>query len=184
MRIIAGRWRGRRIDVPDRPGLRPTPDRVRETLFNWLAPIIDGARCLDCFAGTGVLAFEALSRGAAHAVLVEQDPVCARALQQQAQKLGAIDADIHCTSAGAWLQRDREQYDIIFVDPPFTSSLAAETCTLVANGRNLAPAGLLYVEAAPGWLPPATGFEVRKQARAGQVQYMLLAAPTGEPHQR
>lgn len=181
MRIIAGRWRGRRIEVLDRPGLRPSPDRVRETLFNWLAPVIDGARCLDCFAGTGALAFEALSRGAEHAVLVEQDPACARQLQAQAQRFAATGAEVHCASAQQWLQHDHNRYDIIFLDPPFASELATETCTLVANGRNLAPAGLLYVETVPGWLPPVACFEVKKQGRAGQVQFMLLAAPTGEP---
>ncbi len=153
---------------------------MRETLFNWLAPIVDGARCLDCFAGTGALAFEALSRGAAHAVLVEQDPACARQLRLQADQLGTTDAVVHCSSAREWLERDHDRYDIIFVDPPFASDLATEACTLVANGRNLAPAGLLYVETAPGWQPPAGCFEMRKQGRAGRVQFMLLAVPTGK----
>lgn len=152
---------------------------MRETLFNWLAPVIAGARCLDCFAGTGALSFEALSRGAAHSVLLEQDPVCAQQLRAQVQQLGAA-AEVHCVDARAWLRADRGRYDIIFVDPPFASALAAETCALVANGRNLAPAGLLYVESAHDWLPPAGLFQVKKQGCAGQVQYLLLAAETGD----
>lgn len=159
--------------------MRPTPDRVRETLFNWLAPVIHGARCLDCFAGTGALSFEALSRGAAHCVLLEQDPVCAQQLREVALRLGAA-AEVHCQDARQWLRTDTGRYDIVFVDPPFASTLAAETCVLLANGRNLAPAGLLYVESAHDWQPPAEFFQVQKQGRAGRVQYMLLAAGTGE----
>jgi len=154
---------------------------VRETLFNWLAPTIDGASCLDCFAGTGALAFEALSRGAGHCVLVEQDPVCAGQLRAQAQRLGAAGAEVHCADVRQWLRGITRQFDVIFLDPPFDSDLAAETCVLLANGRNLAPAGLLYVETKPGWAPPEDRFLVRKQGRAGQVQYMLLAADTGGP---
>jgi 16S rRNA (guanine966-N2)-methyltransferase len=180
VRIIGGRWRGRRLPVPAAPALRPTPDRVRETLFNWLAPIIDGARCLDCFAGTGALAFEALSRGAGHCVLVESDPGVARHLRAQAQRLGADDAEIHCADVRAWLRGNAREFDIVFVDAPFDSGLASEACLLVVNGRNLAPAGLLYVESTPGWQPPEGLFDVRKQGRAGQVQYMLLAAHAGE----
>ena len=161
--------------------MRPTPDRVRETLFNWLAPIIAGARCLDCFAGTGALAFEALSRGASHCVLVEQNPVCADQLRTQSQRLGALGVEVHCADVRQWLGGNPRQFDVIFVDPPFDSKLAAETCALLANGRNLAPAGLLYVETTPGWAPPEDQFLVQKQGRAGQVQYMLLAADTGGP---
>lgn len=161
------------------PGLRPTPDRVRETLFNWLAPVIDGAQCLDCYAGTGALAFEALSRGAGQCVLIEQDRAIADQLRAQVQRLGAATAEVHCDDVRRWLKGNARQFDVIFVDPPFTSDLATETCVLVANGRNLAPAGLLYVETAPGWMPPEDLFLVKKQGRAGQVQYMLLAARTG-----
>ena len=159
--------------------MRPTPDRVRETLFNWLAPIIEGARCLDCFSGTGVLAFEALSRGASHCVLVEQDRNCADQLRAQAQRLGAANAEVVCSAIQPWLQGDGRRFDVIFVDPPFASDLATETCVLLANGRNLAPAGLLYVETAPGWAPPGDLFQVQKQSHAGQVQFMLLATRTG-----
>ena len=177
----AGRWRGRRIEVIPAPALRPTPDRVRETLFNWLAPIIEGASCLDCYAGTGALAFEALSRGAGHCVLVEQNPVCADQLRAQAQRLGAAGAEVYCGDVRQWLKGNTRQFDVIFLDPPFDSNLAAETCVLLANGRNLAPAGMLYVETIPGWAPPEGRFLVSKQGRAGRVQYMLLAADTGGP---
>ena len=181
VRIIAGQWRSRRIDVVAAPGLRPTPDRVRETLFNWLAPIIDGARCLDCFAGTGALAFEALSRGAGECVMIEQDRACADQLRSQAQRLGADSAEVICGDARQWLNGNPRQFDVIFVDPPFTSDLATETCVLLANGRNLAPAGMLYVETATGWVPPGDFFQAQKQSRAGQVQFMLLATKTGGP---
>ncbi len=163
------------------PGLRPTPDRARETLFNWLAPIIDGARCLDCFAGTGVLGFEALSRGASQCVLVEKDRACADQLRVQAKKLGATHAEIVCGDIRQWLSGNNSQFDIIFVDPPFDSDLATETCVLLANGRNLAPAGLVYVESAPGWAPPGDLFQAQKQSRAGQVQFMLLTANSKGP---
>jgi 16S rRNA (guanine966-N2)-methyltransferase len=166
--------------VPDVAGLRPTPDRVRETLFNWLTPYIDGASCLDCFAGTGALAFEALSRGARRCVLLEQDPGAAQILREHAVQLGAAETEVLCVDARAWLHNQREKFDIIFLDPPFQSALAAETCLHVANGRNLADAGLLYVESAPGWLPPEDHFEVHRQGRAGQVQFMLLTARSRE----
>jgi 16S rRNA (guanine(966)-N(2))-methyltransferase RsmD len=154
---------------------------VRETLFNWLAPAIDGAQCLDCFAGTGALGFEALSRGAAQCVMLEQDPRVVEHLRAGAAQLGAGTAEIHCVEARAWLRASPRRFDVIFVDPPFASDLATETCALIANGRNLARGGFVYVETAPGWMPPAGRFAVRKQGRAGRVQYMLLAADTGGP---
>lgn len=154
---------------------------MRETLFNWLAPLIEGARCLDCYAGTGALAFEALSRGAARCVLLEQDRTVVERLRGQAARFGATQAEIHCADARRWLAAHPEMFDVIFVDPPFASDLATETCVLIANGRNLAPAGLLYVETAPGWVPPAGRFAIHRRGRAGQVQYTLLAVDTGGP---
>jgi 16S rRNA (guanine(966)-N(2))-methyltransferase RsmD len=152
---------------------------VRETLFNWLAPVIEGAQCLDCFAGSGALAFEALSRGAVHCVLLERDAALANRLSTEAARLGAVGAEIHCVDARAWLRGNPRRFDIIFVDPPFASDLAAETCALIANGRNLTRGGFVYVETAPGWKPPAGRFAVRKRGRAGRVQYLLLAVETG-----
>jgi 16S rRNA (guanine966-N2)-methyltransferase len=156
--------------------LRPTPDRVRETLFNWLAPFIDGARCLDLFAGTGVLGFEALSRGARRAVLVERDRDLAAALEEQKARLGAEGAEIVWADALAWLRASDEPFDIIFLDPPYALDLAAQCCTEIADGKHLAPAGVVYVEGGGPAVPPA-GFRIRKQARAGQVRYMLLELP-------
>lgn len=125
VRIVGGRWRGTRLPVPDRPGLRPTSDRVRETLFNWLQPQLPGARVLDLFAGSGALGLEALSRGAASACLVEADPQLASGLKQVGLRLDATDKlHVHAGDALAWLRGAQEgTFDIAFVDPPFESGL-------------------------------------------------------------
>lgn len=174
LRIIGGAWRGRRIRFPDRAGLRPTPDRVRETLFNWLQPWIAGSRCLDVFAGSGALGLEALSRGAAHVVFVESDLVAAQALRENLQRLGAAHAEVHVADARHYLAQVPEPFDIVFLDPPFQSPLLAETATrLEANGW-IKPGGLIYIEAhkrqAPE-LPPT--WEVLRAKNAGQVGYYL-----------
>lgn len=156
------------------PELRPTPDRVRETLFNWLTPLIDGAECLDCFAGTGVLGFEALSRGAASAVLVEANGALVKALKKQAEILGAVDAEIVCADIRRWLERCGRSFDIVFVDPPYQSKLGAETCLQLLNGGHLAPGGVVYLESGSGVDLPADKFRTIKEGRAGQVRYCLL----------
>ena len=179
LRIIGGRWRRRILQIPGGPELRPTPDRVRETLFNWLAPVIEGARCLDCYAGTGALGFEALSRGAASVVMLERDKALADALKQQAAALGADGAEIHCVNAGRWLDLHGGRFNVVFVDPPFASDLAARTCVQVLNKGHLSPCGVIYVETRHGWSPPDDRFEVKKEGRAGQVQYLLLARVGG-----
>src|SRR6185369_1703329 len=125
VRIIGGRLRGRRIAVPDAPGLRPTPDRVRETLFNWVGPTMAGARVLDLFAGTGALGLEALSRGAAAVTLVEQQRVAVSALQQTVQRLGVPEVRIVAADALSFLASDKGQYDLILLDPPFAAGLLA-----------------------------------------------------------
>ena len=160
------------------PELRPTPDRVRETLFNWLAPVIEGAACLDCFAGTGALGFEALSRGAGSVVMLESDRSLVQALKEQSAILEAGGARIVHADALSWLDANRERFDIIFVDPPFASDLARQACAGILNWGHLAPGGLVYVESARGWEPPP-GCAIRKQGKAGQVQYMLLAEDKG-----
>src|SRR5690606_15336453 len=120
IRIIGGTLRGSRLDVPDRPGLRPTADRVRETLFNWLQPVLPGARCLDAFAGTGALGLEAASRGAASVLALERDPALATALRAAVQRLGATTVEVHAADALAWLARPPDRrFDIVFLDPPF-----------------------------------------------------------------
>jgi len=125
VRIIAGEWRSRLIRFPPAAQLRPTPDRVRETLFNWLGQRLDGLACLDLFAGSGALGFEALSRGARRVVMVERDRTVAAALRESARDLGATGAEIHESDALAWLARSRETFDVVFLDPPFASDLAS-----------------------------------------------------------
>lgn len=171
VRIIGGRWRGRRLDVAASAALRPTPDRVRETLFNWLAAGIAGARCLDLYAGTGVLGFEALSRGALEVCFVERDARLAAALEQDARTLGA-NAEIVRADALAYLARAAPNaFDIVFADPPYELALAPVLAALPAV---LASGAVVYAErpAAEG-LPDVPGFAWLKRARAGAVCYGL-----------
>ena len=174
IRIIGGQWRGRRLKVRSARELRPSPDRVRVTLFNWLDRVIEGASCLDLFAGTGVLGFEALSRGAQRTVFVESNRALYEQLREQAAMLNAEGADIHCMDAFVWLDRHQDTFDIVFLDPPFGTDMAAESCARILNSGHLAPGGLIYVESAAGFQAPE-GLEIRKQGRAGRVHYMLLA---------
>lgn len=177
IRIIAGRWRGRRLPVPVRADLRPTPDRIRETLFNWLQPLLPGAACLDLFAGTGALGFEAASRGAAHVVLVEQDPQQAQQLQAQAGIFGAEQIEVHAAEALNWLQHCTETFDIIFLDPPFDSSLLESGLALLNTRAMLRANSLVYIEGRRGLAPP-TGWAIHKHTRAGQVDAMLIRPGT------
>ena len=179
IRIIGGSWRGRRISFPDFPGLRPTPDRVRETLFNWLQNSVVGARCLDLFAGSGALGIEALSRGAGQAVFVEQTPAVCRVLQQTLESLKATaNARIMEMGAARYLRSPVEPFDIVFLDPPFGRNALAEYIPLLEAGGWLKPAGLVYLEnereSALPQLPPH--WELLKSKSAGQVGYHLLRA--------
>src|ERR1700722_16956077 len=147
VRIIAGAWRGRRIHFPDVPALRPTPDRVRETLFNWLQHSITDSRCLDLFAGSGALGLEALSRGAKEAVFVEQFPAAARALQEQLVRLGGTaKARILEMGAARFLRTPGAPFDIAFLDPPFGKDALAEYIPLLDGGDWLKVGGLVYLE--------------------------------------
>ncbi|MBD9479703.1 16S rRNA (guanine(966)-N(2))-methyltransferase RsmD [Pseudoxanthomonas sp. PXM02] len=179
VRIIGGRWRGTKLAVPDRPGLRPSSDRVRETLFNWLMPALPGARVLDLFAGTGALGLEALSRGAAHATLVERDPGLATALREAAAKLSA-PADVHAMDALAWLGSRGETFDLVFLDPPFADGLWERA--LAALAPRLAPGAWIYVESpadlAPG-VPP--GWALHREGRTRDVRYALYRTPAAQP---
>jgi 16S rRNA (guanine966-N2)-methyltransferase len=149
VRIIAGEWRGRKLSVPDLPGLRPTGDRSRETLFNWLQPYLPGARCLDLFAGSGALGFEAASRGAAHVDLVEIAPLAVSALAESRALLGTDRVDVHRANALDWLATlEPSSVDIVFVDPPFDSGLAVQVLQKLQKADCVAPGGFLYVEAA------------------------------------
>jgi 16S rRNA (guanine966-N2)-methyltransferase len=177
VRLIGGRWRGRRLPVPDQGGLRPTPDRVRETLFNWLAPYLPGAACLDLFAGTGVLGLEALSRGAGRAVLVEQSPAALRSLRESVALLEADAAEVVEAEALAWLQRrETPPFNIVFLDPPYASGLQAPALEQLLQRGLVAPDGFVYLEFPRGGRPelPVTGFEPYREGRAGDVEYLLL----------
>lgn len=179
VRIIGGRWRGRKIRFPADTAIRPSPDRVRETLFNWLMPAIAGARCLDPFAGSGVLGFEALSRGAGHATFVDRDRRVVEHLESLARELGAATATVVRADAGRWIETAPGPFDLVFLDPPFGSGqLPALLAALAAPGR-LAPCAHVYVEcprteALPA-LPP--GFTVHRSGHAGDVGYHLLLGP-------
>ncbi len=158
--------------MPDAPGLRPTPDRVRETLFNWLQQVIHGADCLDLYAGTGALGLEALSRGAARAVFVEQHPLLVKQLADNLELLRVDRARLENSEALSWLVRNPDRFDIVFLDPPFGEGLIAKSCKAIREAGCLKPGGLIYMEAERG-LPWPVGLDIKKQGAAGQVQYAL-----------
>ncbi|ELY5814844.1 16S rRNA (guanine(966)-N(2))-methyltransferase [Cronobacter turicensis] len=175
IRIIGGQWRGRKLPVPDSPGLRPTTDRVRETLFNWLAPYLVGARCLDCFAGSGVLGLEALSRYAANATLLEMERGVAQQLQKNLATLKSSAAKVVNTNTLNFLSQNGEPHDIVFVDPPFRKGLLEETLNLLETRGWLAPQALIYVESeVENGLPPVpASWQLHREKVAGQVAYRL-----------
>jgi 16S rRNA (guanine966-N2)-methyltransferase len=181
LRIIGGTLRGRKWRIPDVAGLRPTPDRVRETLFNWLAPHIAGMRVLDLFAGSGALGFEALSRGAAMAVLVEQSREAVDVLREAAERFGLSAARIERSEALAFLRsQPPRSFDLVLVDPPFDAGLLAPALRALGEKPVLAPGGFCYVEcAASADLPPLPeGWIVHRAGQAGEVGYHLLHAPS------
>jgi len=171
IRIIGGMWRGRKVRFPGVQGLRPTPDRVRETLFNWLGQDLSGKRTLDPFAGSGALSFEALSRGAEHAVAVDRSHEVVRALLDTAARLGTTSLETHCADALNFIARERRAFDVIFLDPPFDQ--AGWTQLLPAAAARLAPAGALYVESSVAIDAPP-GLAATRRDKAGQVHYHLL----------
>jgi 16S rRNA (guanine966-N2)-methyltransferase len=179
VRIIGGRLRGRRIPVPDVPGLRPTPDRVRETLFNWLSPHLSGARVLDLFAGTGALGIEAASRGAAAVTLVESQRAAQVALRDTLQRLALPEVTLVAGDAMACLASAAGQYDVIFLDPPFAAGLQAEALAAIDRHRRLAPGGFCYVEQPRGAPAPElpAGWIAHRSGQAGEVGYHLLHVP-------
>lgn len=176
VRIIGGQWRGRYLDVPQAEGLRPTPNRVRETLFNWLAPTLPGASCLDLFAGTGVLCLEALSRGAGQVTMVERSPQAAARLRENLAILKAQGAQVVCADALDFLHGPAEARDIVFIDPPFASDLIARAAALIEERGWLRPGGLAYIEAPASLdpLPVPSSWEIVRSKTAGQVGYHLL----------
>ncbi|HUF21336.1 MAG TPA: 16S rRNA (guanine(966)-N(2))-methyltransferase RsmD [Burkholderiales bacterium] len=171
VRIIGGEWRRRRLRFPDVPDLRPTPDRVRETLFNWLGQDLHDRSCLDLFAGSGALGFEAASRGADPVVMVERDRRAFSALLENAKVLNARQVETIQGDAMAFLERDHRRFDLVFLDPPYRLSLLANL--LERLPQHLAPAAEIYLEAAERpQIPPH--FNTMRSARAGQVEYLLL----------
>lgn len=150
VRIIGGQWRGRKLAFPDTPNLRPTPDRLRETLFNWLAPVIAGARCLDLFAGSGALGFEALSQGAAHAVMLDSDEAVLAKLKDNALALQSTQHDIIQATCCSAMPVFEEPFDIVFLDPPYHSGLVPVAATWLESECLLEPGALIYVEVAKG----------------------------------
>jgi 16S rRNA (guanine(966)-N(2))-methyltransferase RsmD len=177
VRIVGGVWKRSKLPVLDKPGLRPTPDRVRETLFNWLGQDLTGWRCLDAFAGSGALGFEAASRGAAEVVLLERDPDLARQLKSVQQRLqGAGALRIETTDAIAWMRRaGAASFDLVFLDPPFDAGLFEPA--LRAAAPLLRPQGVAYLEAPQAWdderLAPL-GWHQQRHGRAGAVHFHLL----------
>ncbi len=185
IRIIGGQWRGRKLPVPDSPGLRPTTDRVRETLFNWLAPYLVGARCLDCFAGSGALGLEALSRYAASATLLEMERGVAQQLQKNLATLKSSAGKVVNANTLNFLNQNGEPHDVVFVDPPFRKGLLEETLTLLETRGWLAPQALIYVESeVENGLPPVpASWQLHREKVAGQVAYRLYLRETqGEEH--
>jgi 16S rRNA (guanine966-N2)-methyltransferase len=182
IRIIAGQWRGRKLAVADRPGLRPTPDRVRETVFNWLQPQLAGARVLDLFAGSGALGIEALSRGAASALLVERDGAAQSALRRVLSDW-VQGAELY---AGDWrvaLQTHAGPFDLIFLDPPFGQDLLSEVLDVLCSSPHVHADTQIYVEAESGLTlskPVPAGWHLRREGQAGDVRFGLLARDGGD----
>lgn len=176
VRIIGGAWRSRQIAFPPAKDLRPTPDRVRETLFNWLGQDLAGKSCLDLFAGSGALGFEAASRGAQRVAMVERDPVVFKALAANRSLLRADAVELTKSDALEFLRADGGVYDVVFLDPPFDAGYWPRVATLLPP--RLAPGAMVYYECG---VPtrPMPGWEVWKESRAGQVRYQLLRQAPG-----
>jgi 16S rRNA (guanine966-N2)-methyltransferase len=178
VRIIGGEWRGRKLHFPIVPGLRPTPDRVRETVFNWLQFRVPGTRCLDLFAGSGALGLEALSRGAAEVVFVERDPDAAAALRARLGVLDCPRGHVVTRDAFAWLaQEPARPFDIVFLDPPYDQEWLPRLCAALESGGWLSGDARVYLEDAAGRRSPElpAGWELLRTSRAGDVGYHLAA---------
>jgi len=176
-RIIAGGWRRRKLTFPPLPGIRPSPDRVRETLFNWLKNQVTGARCLDLFAGSGALGLEALSRGAAEVVFVDRERAALTAIAGHLAMLGAEGGITVEADALTWLATPGAPFDIVFLDPPFEADLLPQACAALLVGRWLKPGAHIYMEyaaeRAPQLPPPWT---LWRESRAGRVGFRLMQA--------
>lgn len=180
VRIIGGLWKGRKLQLPPGAGVRPSLGRVRETLFNWLAPELAGSDCLDLFAGSGALGFEALSRGARSVVLVDNNRAAARTLRDNAQRLGAGACSIRQQSALGFLRRagpTADGWDIVFLDPPFASGLLAATLTTLKACGVLRPDARIYFELERRGTIDLEDWTILKQGRAGETRFGLLVSP-------
>ncbi|KPK59373.1 MAG: hypothetical protein AMJ59_11445 [Gammaproteobacteria bacterium SG8_31] len=182
-RIIGGRWRGRRLNFPSMNGVRPTGDRVRETLFNWLQPVIEGARCLDLYAGSGALGLEALSRGAGEVVFVDRQAPLVRAIEGHLRTLGAEGASCVCQDALRFLRGPAKTFDLVFLDPPFGTTDWSALCSVLADGGWLAGGARVYIEDAADAPQPILpeGWTLLRSAKAGNVRYHLASAPDRSP---
>jgi len=181
IRIIGGSLRNSRLEVPERPGLRPTPERVRETLFNWLAPMIEGARVLDLCAGTGGLGIEALSRGAAFACFVEPEARAARALRDNLARLKVAAGEVAAVDAQAFLRGTARTFDLVFLDPPFALDLWSTLAGRLEQGGWLAARAWIYVESPREAIPAVpANWTLHREGRAGEVRFALYRrAPAG-----
>jgi 16S rRNA (guanine966-N2)-methyltransferase len=179
LRIIGGDWRSRIVRFPDAEGLRPTPDRVRETLFNWLGQRLDGLSCIDLFAGSGALGLEARSRGAARVTMIERDRRVCEQLRASLRELGAQGVEVVQGDAIAWLGRSGERFDVAFVDPPYASGLAAPA--LAALEPHLLPGARVYVEAAEPVATPSPAWACKREASAGAVKFALYEFRPRDP---
>lgn len=181
-RIIGGAWRGRRLAVPPGSGVRPTPDRVRETLFNWLAPVIEGARCLDLYAGSGALGLEALSRGAARVVFVDRAPAALRQIDAGLEHLDAGGGETVCMDATRYLEGPAMPFDVVFIDPPYGAGLVPATMARLVGHGWLAAGASVYLEHEAEIVTPdlPAGWSLFRSAKAGRVRYHL-ARPDPRP---
>ena len=176
LRIVAGNWRSRKLVFPQQENLRPTPDRVRETLFNWLQADVPGSRCLDLFAGSGALGFEAASRGAGEVVMLEQDHDAASALTRNIELLDADNIQLVIADAVEWLKKNQRAFDIVFLDPPYKAGLLGKCCEILESGQSLAENAKIYLEHARGdnEIVIPESWECFKYRSAGQVTYKLF----------
>ncbi|WP_210397219.1 16S rRNA (guanine(966)-N(2))-methyltransferase RsmD [Motiliproteus sediminis] len=178
LRIIGGEWRGRKLSFPTIDGLRPTPDRIRETLFNWLQLDLPGARCLDLFSGSGALGLEALSRGAGETVLVDRSGEVVRQLEVNLALLKAKRVRVEQDAAQRWLERHQQsgtQFDLVFLDPPFRQGMLEPCCALLEQGGLLSDNAMIYIEAEKELrqLPVPANWIQHRQKSAGQVSCYL-----------
>ncbi|PIE83564.1 MAG: 16S rRNA (guanine(966)-N(2))-methyltransferase RsmD [Candidatus Contendobacter odensis] len=176
LRIIGGQWRGRRFTFPELPGLRPTPDRVRETLFNWLTPVLCGARCLDLFCGSGALGIEALSRGAAEVVFIDRHPLAIHTLHENLKRFNAQGAQLERHESLRWLEQPATAFDIVLLDPPFNKNLLGPACQQLEQGGWLTATAWIYLEAETAWSTAALPkhWEPHREKIAGAVAYRLF----------